>query len=286
MTIPLEAIRARTSIRSYGGIPLSPEERDALLRILEDCASGPFGGRPRFSLVEANLAGLPGGRIGTYGVIRNAPAYIAGAVEPGPLAFVDYGYCMEGIVLAATAEGLGTCWLGGFFDRGAAARILGLEPDEVVPAATPVGRPAEGHRTLMDRVIRGAAGSSRRKPFQSMFFDRTFGSPLSPGEAGPWAEVLECVRIGPSASNKQPWRIVRAAASADTVFHIYLDEDRAYSRAIPGILLQDLDMGIAMRHFEAAARALGLPGGWNRPGSDPIGGPQALRYIASWISPH
>jgi len=286
MTIPLKAVRARTSVRSYGGVPFSPEERDALIRVFADCLPGPFGGQPRFVLAEANPAGLPGGRIGTYGVIRNAPAYIAGAVKPGPFAFVDYGYCMEGIILAATAEGLGTCWLGGFFDRGSAARILGLEPGEVVPAVTPVGRPSDSRQTLMDRVIRGAAGSSRRKPFQSLFFDQTLDTPLNPGEAGPWAEVLECVRIGPSASNKQPWRIVRAAGPVGTAFHLYLDEDRAYSRAIPGVLLQDLDMGIAMRHFEAAARALGLPGGWSRSGSDPIGGPQALRYIASWISPH
>lgn len=189
---------------------------------------------------------------------------------------------MEGIILAATARGLGTCWLGGFFNRGTAARALGLEPGEVVPALTPVGRPAEGRRTLMERIIRGSAGSARRKPFETLFFDGYFDRALTPEKAGSWAAVLECVRIGPSASNKQPWRVLKAASGGNTAFHLYLDEDRLYSRAIPGILLQDLDMGIAMRHFEAAARALGLPGGWSRVDDSIPGLKASYKYISTW----
>jgi nitroreductase len=281
MDIPLEAIRARTSVRTYDETPLSSADREALLRAFRDCLPGPFGGRPRFVLTDAGALGS-GGRIGTYGVIRGAPAYIAGAVQPGPFAFVDFGYCLEGVILAAAARSLGTCWLGGFFDRGAASRVLDLGPGEVVPAATPAGRPAEGRRSLMERVIRGSAGASRRKPFESLFFDGRFDRPLSPGEAGPWAEVLECVRIGPSASNKQPWRILRTPSKESFDFHLFLDEDRLYSRAIPGVLLQDMDMGIAMRHFEAAARALGLPGGWSRAETSPPVPKTAFKYISTW----
>lgn len=285
MDIPLQAIHARTSIRSYDEVALSSADREVLVRTFQDCLPGPFGGRPRFALTESGALGS-GGRIGTYGVIRGAPAYIAGAVKPEPFAFVDFGYCLEGVVLAATDRGLGTCWLGGFFDRRAASRILGLGPGEVVPAASPVGRPAEGRRTLMERVIRGSAGSSRRKPFETLFFDGGFDRPLSPKEAGPWAEVLECVRIGPSASNKQPWRILRDASAETPAFHLFLDEDRLYSRAIPGILLQDLDAGIAMRHFEAAARALGLPGGWSRLEPSPPVPKTSFKYVSTWTEPH
>lgn len=281
MDISLESIRARTSVRSFDSTPLSPADREALLQAFKDCLPGPFGVRPRFVLAETGALGS-GSKIGTYGVIRGAPAYIAGSVKPGPFAFVDFGYCLEGVILAATARGLGTCWLGGFFDRGAAARVLALGPGEVVPAATPVGRPAEGRRTLAERVIRGSAGSSRRKPFETLFFDGSFDRPLSPTDAGPWAEVLECLRIGPSASNKQPWRILRDAAGEATAFHLFLDEDRLYSRAIPGILLQDLDAGIAMRHFEAAARSLGLPGGWSRVDDPPPGQKASYKYISTW----
>lgn len=285
MDITLDTIRARTSVRSYDGSPLSPADREAILAAFEESLPGPFGSRPRFALTEPAVVGSAG-KVGTYGVIRGAPAYVVGSVRPGDSAFVDFGYCLEGIVLAATGRGLGTCWLGGFFDRGAAARFLGMDRGEVVPAATPVGRPAEDRRTLMERVIRGSAASSRRKPFESLFFDCRFDRPLSPKEAGPWAEVLECVRIGPSASNKQPWRILLASSAESPAFHLFLDEDRLYSRAIPGVLLQDLDAGIAMRHFEAAARALGLPGGWSRPDVDPTEAKTRFRYIATWTQPH
>lgn len=281
MNLMIESIRARKSIRAYDAAPLSSSDRDALLKAFDGCAPGPFGARPRFALIEPAALG-PDGRIGTYGVIRGAPAYLAGSIVPGPDAFVDFGYCMEGVMLAATALGLGTCWLGGLFNRKDAIRALRADPSELVPAVSPVGHPAPGKAHALDRVIRGAAGSSTRKPFDSMFFEGSFESPLAPGRAGLWAEVLESVRIGPSASNKQPWRILRSGSVGGDAFHLFLDEDRQYSRAIPGILLQDLDAGIAMRHFEAAARALGLPGAWAREVEHPIAHRESFKYIATW----
>ena len=287
MTPTLDHIRSRVSIRSYNPVPLGETDTIALRQTLLESVPGPFGGHPRFVLIDSASVALKRRKIiGTYGVIRNAPAFVVGALRPGVFAFVDYGYCMEGIILAATGLGLGTCWLGGIFDRGAAARVLELEENEVVPAATPVGRGAPGRRTMMERIIRGSAGSSSRKPFGELFFDGGFDRPLEPDGAGPWAEVLECVRIGPSASNKQPWRIVRTEGPSRPAFHLYLKENHAYSRAVPGVLLQDLDMGIAMRHFEAAARALGLSGRWSRADPDPVLSDPPLRYIASWTDPH
>jgi len=51
---------------------------------------------------------------------------------------VDSAIVMDHIILAATAEGLGTCWIGAF-DAGAAKRELGL-PDSLEPVAfTPLG---------------------------------------------------------------------------------------------------------------------------------------------------
>jgi nitroreductase len=40
-------------------------------------------------------------------MIRGAPAYIVGALRRSPYAMEDYGYCLQGIILAATALGLG-----------------------------------------------------------------------------------------------------------------------------------------------------------------------------------
>jgi len=282
MNFSVETINSRVSARSYSKEPLGTAERAALAKAMATCIPTPFGSVPRFTLLDAAaVPGAAGGRIGTYGVIKDAPAFLVGCVLPSPDAFIDYGYAMEGIVLAATAAGLGTCWLGGIFDRSGAAQALGLKKGEVVPAITPVGHTAE-RRSLADLAIRTAAGSGRRKSWDSLFFDGSFSLPLDQASAGPWAEALEALRGGPSASNKQPWRVVRTGAASAPAFHLHLEENRAYTRAIPGILLQDLDAGIAMRHLEAAARDLGLPGSWKRLSAPPLPLKDPMRYIATW----
>jgi nitroreductase len=278
MKISIETVMARRSTRSYLPKAIAATERDALAELVAAPGSAPFGTAARFALVGPEFAGgsaLKSGRIGTYGVIKDAPAYIVGCVKPGPLAFVDYGYLLEGIVISAAALGLGTCWLGGIFDRKASGAALELKADEVVPAITPVGYPA-GNASLADRLIRFSARSSSRKPFGELFFDGSWDRPVEPGD--PLAPALEAVRQGPSASNKQPWRIVRAGGAA----HLYLMEDARYSRAIPGILLQDMDAGIAMRHLEIGAGAVGVKGSWRRLDADPVPATPPLRYIASF----
>lgn len=185
--------------------------------------------------------------------------------------------------VAATALGLGTCWLGGTFNRAKARLALGLADGEIVPSITPIGRPA-ARRSIAESLVRAGAGADRRKPWASLFFDGGWTRPLTEAEAGPWDRVLSAVRAGPSASNKQPWRVVRTGVAAAPSFHLYLDEDRAYNSALPGIRIQELDMGIAMRHFEAASRALGLPGSWRRLDAAPLAAEPPLSYVASWTA--
>lgn len=275
-------------MRSYSGQALSLDHAS----LLEDAMSVdrvrcPFGNQPRFMLagfrlVEKNSActgsasdgssGVhknpasagkkpyePGAvGIGTYGIIKNPPAYIIGAVAAGDHAVLDYGYALEGIILAATAAGLGTCWLGGTFDRTATKDILVLKDGEIIPAITPIGLPAE-KRSLTERTMRFFASSDSRKPWNQLFFDGHPGRPLDKVNSGLWAPVLEAVRMGPSASNKQPWRVLRESPSR---FSLLFAEDKAYNSAL-GIPIQELDLGIAMKHFELAAKACGLPGKWS-----------------------
>lgn len=282
MNYSIGIILKRSSFRTFDGEPLTMEETAAIEQAFRDCSTGPFGGRPRFALAGPAAGGLPAtGSVGTYGVIQSAPAYMLGAIARGPFAFEDFGYCMEGVVLAAAGMGLGTCWLGGVFDRGAAARALNATPDEVIPAMSPVGHPKD-RRGLVDSVIRASAASSSRKPWDRLFFSGSFDTPLEEG-ADPWSTVLECVRHGPSASNKQPWRVVRTDEGGSPRFHLFLFEDKTFNHLLGSVRLQNIDMGIAMRHFEAAARALGLPGSWRRLESDPIAGKPPLVYTASWM---
>lgn len=272
MSISLEAMKRRVSVRGFDSAPLSLEETMALQKAFMRNALGPFGGRPRFALARPE-DGLS--RIGTYGVIKGGPAFIVGAVANGPFAPEDFGYCLQGVVLEATVLGLGTCWLGGTFNRGFAAKAIGAKDGELLPCVTPVGRPLD-RRAFMDRAIRAFAGSDGRKEASELFFAGNFSKPLS--DAAAYAAVLEAVRLGPSASNKQPWRIVKRGDA----FDLYLYEDKIYNAALGPNRLQDVDMGIAMMNFEAACRALSLQGSWRRLEASPLHERDPLRYIATW----
>jgi nitroreductase len=71
---------------------------------------------------------------------------------------IDATIAMEHIVLAATALGLGSCWIGAF-DPVAAREILELEPGWEPLVFTPIGYPAESpnarpRKSPADLVIR------------------------------------------------------------------------------------------------------------------------------------
>jgi hypothetical protein len=133
--------------------------------------------------------------------------------------------------------------------------------------------------------IRRRAGGAFRLPGEELFFDEEFGKPLKTELFGGYAQVLDSVRWGPSASNRQPWRILYK----NGVWHLYLQRTKGYGKgsflySLLGIAdLQRVDMGIAMCHFELSARELGLGGAWvedepyvNKPD-------ERTEYIVSWI---
>ena len=271
-----DAIRSRVSCRTYDGRVPDEKTKERLRTFFRGNASGPFGNALRFELIdltEAERAELKS--LGTYGVVRGASLFIAGAVRKGPRAMEDYGYGMERNVLFATSLGLGTCWLGGTFNRAGFSRKIGLAAGELMPAVSPVGYPA-GKRSLTDRAFRFMAKSDRRKPWEELFFDGSPGTPLAKERAGALGEALEAVRIGPSASNRQPWRIVREGAS----FHLFLQRTPGYDRMTGEVRLQEVDMGIALCHFEAAARESGIPGNWTE--AKPAFEPGKMEYVLSW----
>jgi len=238
---------------------------------------GPFGAKVRFCILKFDkMDEKEIKRLGTYGVIRGAKFFILGAVEERPRAMEDLGYTMEKIILKATSLGLGTCWLAGTFKRSAFAEKMELAENELLPAVTPVGY-AANERSTLDKIMRSGAASKKRKPWSELFFKDPGKTPLAEEEAGNYKQVLEAVRIGPSASNRQPWRIIR---ESEDKYHLYLEEKKIYNRIMGKIRIQNIDMGIAMSHFELAADELGLPGSWKIDLEDPFR--TDMQYIASW----
>lgn len=259
----LHAIRARYSCRTYRTQPIAPQAQVALGAVAAASTVGPLGTTARFEViaaVEGDPRALRG--LGTYGFITNPTGFILGAAAAGPYALEDYGYLMEGLVLRATSLGLGSCWLGGSFTRSRFAARLALGHDELMPAVVAIGYP-DGARRNQDRLIRTVAAGDRRLPWSHLFFDGGWSTSLAPEAVGPYAEPLELLRIAPSASNKQPWRIVRTPGA----WHFYLQRTPNYPPAVGRLLLriadlQRSDMGIAMCHWAIGTSELGLAGQW------------------------
>jgi nitroreductase len=276
-----DLIDRRYSCRSYQEQPIAAGHKEALEAFMATLTSGPLGSAVRFRLIAAepdDASALR--RLGTYGFIKGATGYIVGAVKAGPGDLEDYGYLLEEVILQATRLGLGTCWLGGTFTRGAfTSRFGGVSPDETIPAVVATGYPADDGT---ERIRRREHGD-RRLPPDELFFSGEWAEPLG-ARADGYAAALEAVRMGPSATNRQPWRIVRRGPD----WHFYLARTKGYGKGSPWFRLlriadlQRVDLGIAMCHFELVAREAGVTGAWHV--ADPgIALPAStIEYAATW----
>jgi hypothetical protein len=277
-----DIIQRRFSCRTYLDTPIAKDKRQQLADFLSLLKTGPLGASARFELVAAteqdrnSLKGL-----GTYGFIRGMTGFIVGAVGSADKNLEDYGYLMERAILFATDIELGTCWLGGSFTKSSFAKKMAVTDGESVPAVTSIGYTTDKSRS--GDLIRQRVGADNRLPWESLFFHQRFGIPLSPEQAGAYAAPLEMARRGPSASNKQPWRVIQDG----NAWHFYLQRTPGYGDGLAFKLLgladlQRVDMGIAMSHWELTATELGLKGKWvvQEPG---IEKPDRLtEYTVSW----
>ncbi|MBI5589785.1 MAG: nitroreductase [Deltaproteobacteria bacterium] len=276
--------RKRHSCRTYSTRPVEKDLKERLEQFLSDSPAGPFGSRPRFKLITTTGEDRDALKdLGTYGFIKDPAGYILSAVKQSPRDLEDFGYTMERNILYATDLGLGTCWLGGSFTRSTFAEKIRASNDETLPAVASVGHMAPKMR-IMEKALRWGAGAENRKPWKDLFFNNGFNGPLSPEDIGKWAEPLEMVRIAPSASNRQPWRIVRESATMR--FHFYLQRTKGYqtrNKMLFGMAdLQRVDMGIAMCHFEMTCNDSGISGKWSFDEPDIGTLPELTAYVASW----
>ncbi len=280
----IEAINKRVSVRSYTDEPIEQEKKQKIMDVLQSPNKGPFGHQVRFALIDfSELDKNEARSLGTYGFASGAKSFIVSAIKdglegiPNGRAFVDLGHCFEKVILTATNLGLGTCWMGGTFKRTNFAKSINASDDEIVPAISPIGY-ARDRRTVRERAVRRFANSDHRKPWAELFFDGNVNNPLSKESVGGYAVPLESVRLGPSASNNQPWRIVYQKQQG--AFNFYLKRTLGYNKFNGKIDLQLIDMGIAMCHFELSARERGLAGKWEV--AMPARELGDAEYIATW----
>ena len=125
-------------------------------------------------------------------------------------------------------------------------KAMELKDNEFMPCMSPLGHPA-ARRSMRESLMRKGVKADSRIPYNELFFEGTYGTPLSEAKYLEMKDCLEAVRWAPSAVNKQPWRLV---FDGDSV-HFFEHRDRGYKLA-NGMDLQKVDLGISICHFDLA----------------------------------
>ena len=147
-----EVFRKRYSVRGYRPDAVEP---DKLVKVLEAARQAPTAAnRQPFRVLVVHTQGREEELARVYGRrwFTQAPLVIGFVAVPQeawrrvddkPYDEVDATIAMDHLVLAATALGLGTCWVAAF-DPGVLGNALGLKEAERVYAITPLGYPRPG----------------------------------------------------------------------------------------------------------------------------------------------
>ncbi|MDQ0192343.1 nitroreductase family protein [Paenibacillus wynnii] len=279
----IEIIEKRKSVRAYESTPIGPEVYNAVMDYLgqEENLTGPFGGKVNIEWIWAKGDnGGKGIKLGAYGLIQNPQAYLVGRIKNEKKALVEFGYVFHKLILFVTGLNLGTCWVGGTFNRNSFAREVHMEQDEIIPCITPVGYAREKQRFL-DTTLRYVVKADNKKPWEELYYDSNFETKLAREEADALLTPLEMVRLGPSASNKQPWRLVLSEDRKSV--HFYLIHTPNYSGNKLGFEMQRIDIGIAVCNFHLVCKELGTQGSWVMIDPQLKVKDQHTEYIASWM---
>jgi nitroreductase len=160
-----ELAKKRYSVRAYKPDPVA---NDKLALVLEAARIAPTAAnRQAFRIIVIPAKGREAElrRIYSREWFTQAPLVLCVCAVPSEgwvrradgwnAADVDATIVMTHIVLAAAEEGLGTCWIAAF-DPAAAREVLGLPPEIIPSAFTPLGYAAD------------AATSKKRRPLADL----------------------------------------------------------------------------------------------------------------------
>lgn len=268
----IKSIQQRKSCRTFTAEDIKPSDRTELEKFMANHRNGVNNESIDFLVFrkddsEEKLK-IP------YGLIRGNKTYIFGKTHLSPISRTNYGYLLEHVVLKATDMGLGTCWVG-LFDSEYFSDIK-VESELSIPGILVIGY-AEEKIPLKEKLIRKAVKADKRKPWSTLFFDYETLEVLKPESVPSYEESLQMTRLAPSSGNTQPWRIFHSAESK--AFHFYKKPTNA-SYELKG--MHDIDLGIAICHFEQVSIKNGLSGKWEILPAEGLKQINESTYVISW----
>lgn len=236
------AIYKRKSVRKFAREPLEATRLENLKSFINELV-------PLYGDIRTEIVILSENEVKTLLPIK-APHYVVAYSEAKEGHLVNVGFMLQQVDLFLSASGIGACWLGMGTPQKEAASRNGLE----YIIAMPFGDPEE-------QVHRESTAEFKRKALSEI-------TDIKGAE-----ELLEPVRLAPSASNTQPWFFTGSANSITVC------------RSLPNILKAALygkynriDMGIALCHLRISALHMGRTIEFGREG---ISVPKGNEYITT-----
>jgi nitroreductase len=267
-----DIIKKRRSCRNFNQVSLKPTDKTELERFIATNNKGFENEIVNFRITEMNDDDTQM-RL-DLGMIKGHNNYIWGTSKSTTASRVNYGYLMEKIVLKATEMEMSTCWVG-YFDYSYFNEVS-LENGIDIPSIIIIGY-SEERQSFTDKLIRFNLSASKRQNREKLFFNYNLKSPLTPEDAKEYSDPLEMVRLAPSSGNTQPWRVFFDDTANE--FHFF---KKSISNRYELRGLHDIDMGIALSHFELASLQNGLSGRWIKLSNEKVNSGDDLQYIMTW----
>ena len=136
-----DVIAKRRSIRKYSKRKVGQAKVRWLQKALQMAPSG--GNRQNYQFIfvtDQEKRQQIAAKAGHQRFLFDAPLIVAAVCKPGTE--FNVAIAIDHMILVATDEGLGSCWIG-WFERGPVRRILGIPRSQAVAILVTIGYPAE-----------------------------------------------------------------------------------------------------------------------------------------------
>ncbi len=240
-----EAIFSRKSIRSYDSAPIDQNRLEKISENLQSLKPLLAGIKTEFKVISANEV--------TRKLGNNAPHWIAAFSEAKEAYKTNIGFMLQQMDLSFSASGLGSCWLG-----------IPKPTKEVTQSSK------------LEFVILMSFGNSKETLYRTNVsqFKRVPLSKITNIEGS--NELLEAVRLAPSAVNNQNWYFT---GTKDAI-HAYSSKS-SFLRGVLGGSYFPLNVGIALCHLQLSAEHFGFKTNFVFDNTKDMNPPPNREYVAT-----
>ena len=174
----LDVIKTRKSVRKYIAKPVEPEKLEQILTAAQLAPSWRNGQCWKFVVVtdvEKKQGLIRCTSVFNQSWMGKEFAVIVACGDPEQSGnrnqqryyLVDVAIALEHLILAATALGLGTCWIGGF-EESEVKNLLDIPENFRVVAMTTLGYPAQSEG-IVGKITKKVVRSYNRKPLSDIY---------------------------------------------------------------------------------------------------------------------